>query len=80
MMSFDDVSVFFDIFGDFRDGSSFLIIDGLVKQGEGILDFCINSHIPRRWVCTWPSSFAGAASSLLFGSLLSFSMSILKNR
>ena len=38
-MSLNDISVFFDVFGDFRYCASFLIIECLVEEGEGIFDF-----------------------------------------
>lgn len=38
-MSLDDVSVFPDVFGDSGDGAGLLVIDGLVEQGQSVLDF-----------------------------------------
>lgn len=79
VMALDDVPILFDVFGDPGDGPGLLVIDGFVEQGESVLYFWLNIAVPRRRVWTWFYSLAGGASSLLFCSLLSFSMSILKN-
>lgn len=79
VVSLDDVPILFDVLGDPGDSPGLLVIDGLVEQGERVLDFWLGSGIPSRRVWTWFYSLAGGASSLLCCYLLSFSMSILKN-
>lgn len=39
VVSTDDVAILSDILGDPGDGPCFLIVDGLVEEQEGVLDF-----------------------------------------
>ena len=48
----DDVAILFDVFGDFGDGSGFLVVNGLVEEGEGVLDFWVREELQRRRVWT----------------------------
>lgn len=78
MMSFYDVSVFFDVFGDSRDGSGFFVIDGFIKLSECFFDFWLDGSIPRSSVWMVFSSLEGWLSAVGC-SFESFSISISKN-
>ena len=74
----DDVAILFDVFGNFGDSPGFLVVNGLVEEGEGVLYFWVREQLQRRRVWTWFSSLAGGFYSLGGASLLSFSMSMFK--
>ena len=48
----DDVAILFDVFGDFGDSPGFLVVNGLVEEGEGVLYFWVREQLQRRRVWT----------------------------
>lgn len=76
VMSTNDVTIFSDVFSNFRDSSCLLVGDCLVKEVEGILNFCMDGVVPWRRVWIGTSYLGGSGWAAIGDALESFSMSI----